>query len=132
MWKHGKGFCSRAQNKLRHLLMCETRNYLFIDSFPRSPQDSYLKVCSSQIVCLSFVPKSTEAQSIPLTEVPGFFKGCTENDGTHLSDKKEKNTSKLLFNCSGDEKKNLLPRRQKKYCWHIGQVKEWPTLLRCE
>lgn len=71
MWKD---FQTSAKNKLRHLLVCESWNDLFIDSFPRSPQDSYLKVCSSQIVCLSFIPKSTEAQSIPLTEVPGFLK----------------------------------------------------------
>lgn len=87
MWKHVKGFFfffRRAKNKLRHLLVCETWNDLFIDSFPRSPQDSDLKVCGSQIVCLSFVPKSTEAQSIPLTEVPEFLKRHRERQSTSL------------------------------------------------
>lgn len=91
--------------------VCETWNYLFIDSFPRSPQDSYLKVCSSQIVCLSFVPKSAEAQSIPLTEVPRFLKLQREWQNTSFRWKR-KNSSKLLFNCSGN-KMNLLPWRQK-------------------
>lgn len=82
------------QKMSSHRLRClsVTWNYLLIDSFPRSPQDSYLRVWSSQIACLSFVPKSTATKSIPLTWGVKVFKAatsCGQNDRTYLSDRKK-------------------------------------------
>lgn len=104
------------QKMSSHRLRClsVTRNYLLIDSFPRSPQDSYLRVWSSQIACLSFVPKSTATQSIPLTWGVRVFKAatsCGQNDRTYLSDRK-KNTAKRLFNCRGNTKHHI-PKKHK-------------------
>lgn len=101
-----------SSNRLRCLSV--TQNFLLIDSFPRSPQDSYLRVWSSQIACLSFVPESTATQSIPLTWGVRVFKAatsCGQNDRTYLSDGK-KNTAKHLFNCRGNTKHHI-PKKHK-------------------